>query len=47
MEVEGKETYVNCITIEDFMIQINDTNMALMLTSFRAFLKCHLLRCLS
>lgn len=31
MEVEGKETYVNCITIEDFMIQINDTNMALML----------------
>lgn len=47
MEVEGKETYVNCITIEDFTIQINDTNMALMLTSFRAFLKCHLLRCLS
>lgn len=47
MEVEGKETYVNCITIKDFMIQINDTNMALMLTSFRAFPKCHLLRCLS
>lgn len=44
MEVEGRETYTNCITIEDFMIQINETHTAFMLTSFRSFLKCQLLR---
>lgn len=41
MEVEGRETYTNRITIGDFMIELNETRPKL---AFRSFLKCQLLR---